>query len=253
MRCCHQHSSTDRRPEPSRSGRCPSRARSLALISTSFDEKSRGQAIGTWSGFTAITTAIGPVLGGYPILAALGFVLFAVPSIAAGYWSAFFPAVLVLGCGMAVTVAPLTTVVMSSVSQDRVGTASGVNNAIARVAGVVAIAVFGIVMVNAFISHLNRSLDHLSLPPGVRQQVQAEDTKLAGLPLPAGLDSGARAALKESVREVFCIWIPPSHVDLRRLVRGQCRGCLAHGDGVFRLGALARIIHELSGSHSSAA
>src|SRR5229473_1359117 len=38
---------------------------SLAIISTAFDEKSRGQAIGIWSGFTAITTAIGPVLGGW--------------------------------------------------------------------------------------------------------------------------------------------------------------------------------------------
>src|SRR6202023_1517143 len=38
---------------------------SLAIISSSFDEKSRGPAIGTWSGFTAITTAIGPVLGGW--------------------------------------------------------------------------------------------------------------------------------------------------------------------------------------------
>src|SRR5260221_4418863 len=38
---------------------------SLAIISTSFDEKSRGRAIGTWSGFTAITTAVGPVLGGW--------------------------------------------------------------------------------------------------------------------------------------------------------------------------------------------
>src|SRR5437660_1599562 len=40
---------------------------SLSIISSSFDEKSRGQAIGTWSGFTAITTAIGPVLGGWLI------------------------------------------------------------------------------------------------------------------------------------------------------------------------------------------
>src|SRR5260370_16082665 len=38
---------------------------SLAIISTSFDKTSRGQAIGTWSGFTAITTAVGPVLGGW--------------------------------------------------------------------------------------------------------------------------------------------------------------------------------------------
>ena len=40
---------------------------SLSIISASFDEKTRGQAIGTWSGFTAITTALGPVLGGWLI------------------------------------------------------------------------------------------------------------------------------------------------------------------------------------------
>jgi len=62
---------------------------------------------------------------------------------------------------MAVTVAPLTTVVMSSVDQEHAGTASGINNAVARVAGVVAIAVLGIVMVAAFSSHLNYSLDRL--------------------------------------------------------------------------------------------
>ncbi len=138
-----------------------------------------------------------------PIIAALGFVLFAVPSIADDYWTAFFPAVVVLGFGMAVTVAPLTTVVMNSVGQDRAGTASGINNAVARVAGVLAIAVFGVAMVSAFSSRLNHSLAYLSLPPSILQTVQMEEIKLAGLQVPAGLDPGTSGAIKESIGKSF--------------------------------------------------
>ena len=114
-----------------------------------------------WSG--GLVARYGPrvplIVG--PLIAALGFALFAVPSVGGSYWKTFFPAVIVLGFGMAVTVAPLTTVVMNSVSQDRVGAASGINNAVARVAGVLAIAVLGIVMVNAFGFRLNRDLAQL--------------------------------------------------------------------------------------------
>jgi predicted MFS family arabinose efflux permease len=134
---------------------------------------------------------------------ALGFVLFAVPSTGANYWRAFFPAVIVLGFGMAVTVAPLTTLVMSSVDQDRAGTASGINNAVARVAGVLAIAVLGIVMVYAFSFRLNRTLAQLSLPSSVVQQVQSQEIKLAGLQAPAGLDRGASDAIKAAIQGAF--------------------------------------------------
>jgi len=138
-----------------------------------------------------------------PLVVAFGFALFAVPSVGDSYWKAFFPAVVVLGFGMAVTVAPLTTVVMNSVNQDRVGTASGVNNAVARVAGVLAIAVLGIVMVSAFAVRLNYKLARLSLPPGVLKALQADEIRLAGLQPPAGLNPAASDAVKQSIGEAF--------------------------------------------------
>jgi MFS family permease len=156
-----------------------------------------------WSG--GLVARYGPrvplIIG--PLTAALGFVLFAVPSVGDSYWKAFFPAIVVLGLGMAITVAPLTTVVMNSVDQERVGAASGINNAVARVAGVLAIAVLGIVMVNAFGARLDSKLANFSLLPGTLHDIQAGEIKLAGLQLPASLNETTGTAIKESVREAF--------------------------------------------------
>ncbi len=156
-----------------------------------------------WSGgLVADYGPRGPLIIG-PLIASIGFVLFMVPTIGDSYWKALLPAVIVLGFGMTVTIAPLTTIVMSSVDQDRAGTASGINNAVARVAGVLAIAVFGVVMVDAFGFHLNRSLAHLSLPPGILQDIRSDITKLAGLRIPDGIDRGTRGAVKEAIGEAF--------------------------------------------------
>jgi EmrB/QacA subfamily drug resistance transporter len=156
-----------------------------------------------WSGgLVARYGPTGPLIIG-PLITALGFVLFAVPGVGNSYWRAFFPAVLVLGFGMTVTVAPLTTVVMSSVDQEHVGTASGINNAVARVAGVLAIAVLGIVMVTAFSARLNQSLVRLSPPPGVLDVLYKEEVKLAGVQVPTGLDRDMSTAIQRSVGEAF--------------------------------------------------
>jgi EmrB/QacA subfamily drug resistance transporter len=156
-----------------------------------------------WSGgLVAHYGPRGPLIIG-PSIAALGFVLFAIPSIGGIYWTTFFPAVIVLGAGMTITVAPLTTVVMGSAKRDRVGTASGINNAVARVAGVLAIAVLGIVVVSAFSSRLNERLASLPLSSRTVQEIRANEIKLAGLQPPAGLDRETSASISESVREAF--------------------------------------------------
>lgn len=138
-----------------------------------------------------------------PLIAAAGFVLFAVPSVRAGYWESFFPAFVVLGLGMAISVAPLTTVVMSAVGQDRAGTASGINNAVARVASVLAIAILGVVMVREFRSCLDRYLGRQALPPGILQYIQSNAIKLAGLDLPTGLDTHTIMRIRESIDHAF--------------------------------------------------
>jgi EmrB/QacA subfamily drug resistance transporter len=156
-----------------------------------------------WSG--GLVARYGPklplVIG--PLIAALGFVLFAIPSVGGSYWSTFFPAFVVLGFGMAVSVAPLTTVVMSAVDQDHAGAASGINNAVARVAGLLAVAVFGIVMVKAFAVRLDHELATLPIPQRARAELQSNRPKLAAIEIPSDLDPTIAEEVKAAVSNSF--------------------------------------------------
>src|SRR4029077_2735089 len=96
------------------------------------------------------------------------------------YWATFFPAVVVLGLGMAITVAPLTTTVMSAVDPRHAGVASGVNNAVARIAGLLAIAVFSVVLARTFDARVRPRLDHARLSPSARAEIDRELPKMAG-------------------------------------------------------------------------
>lgn len=156
-----------------------------------------------WSGgLVARYGARLPLIGG-PLIVAVGFLLFAAPSVGGSYWNTFFPAVVVLGFGMAVSVAPLTTVVMESIDPDRAGTASGINNAVARVASLLAVAVLGVLMVTQFSSYLNRALAQAAIPESVRNQVQANATKLAGLQAPASANPATASAVHSAVVDGF--------------------------------------------------
>jgi EmrB/QacA subfamily drug resistance transporter len=156
-----------------------------------------------WSGgLVARFGARKPLIVG-PLIVTAGFLLFALPSVGTRYWIGFFPAIAILGFGMAVTVAPLTTDVMNSVGEDHIGAASGINNAVARVAGVLGIAVLGIAMIWAFRASLDRTLAHLSLPPAALAQIHAQQNQLAALRPPATLDAPTAAAVAASVRQGF--------------------------------------------------
>jgi len=138
-----------------------------------------------------------------PSVVAAGFLLFAVVLLRGNYWKTYFPAALVLGLGMATTVAPLTTEVMNSVDPRNAGAASGINNAVARVAGVLAIALFGSVMVKVFDSNLAHRLATLGLPLEIVQQIRAKEIELAALELPNNLDTGTLAAVRQAISASF--------------------------------------------------
>ncbi len=138
-----------------------------------------------------------------PLLTAVGFALFIVPGVGGSYWTTFFPAITVLGLGMTINAAPLTTTVMSAVKQRQAGIASGINNAISRTAGLLAIAVFNIFLFNAFNYNLDRYLAKLNIPLSVIEQLSEQRFKLAGAEIPANVTGELRRTLQEAITFSF--------------------------------------------------
>jgi predicted MFS family arabinose efflux permease len=138
-----------------------------------------------------------------PLVAAAGFALLALPGVEASYWSGFFPGVAVLGLGMAISVAPLTSTVMGSVEEEQAGIASGVNNAVSRAASLLAIAIFGIVMLQTFSRSLTTRLMQIDIPDTVRREVLDQRIKLAGVDLPKDLTPQQQAQLQRAVADSF--------------------------------------------------
>ena len=82
-----------------------------------------------------------------PFITSVGYLLLTIPGAGINYWLHIFPAMLIQGIGMTMTVAPLTATVMNSVTEENLGIASGINNMVSRTAGLLAIALFGLIFI----------------------------------------------------------------------------------------------------------
>jgi EmrB/QacA subfamily drug resistance transporter len=186
-----------------------------------------------WSGglFDRIGPKI-PLVAG-PALAAAGFVLFAVPGTGGSYWTTFFPPMVVLGLGMAGTVAPLTTTVMSSVERRHAGAASGINNAVSRAAGLLSVAVLSAVMLSVFEARLHERLREpsTSVSPGIGAAIETQSRRLAAIAIPAQAPAAERDRAREAVHSAFVsgfrvvMWIAAALA----LSAGATAACLIEG------------------------
>jgi EmrB/QacA subfamily drug resistance transporter len=137
-----------------------------------------------------------------PVIAATGFILFAIPGTEGSYWTTFFPAIVVLGFGMSFVIAPLTTTALNSVEGRHSGLASGVNNAVSRTASLIAIPVLGIFVFVVFSASLDAQVATLDLSQGAHQQLEAQKANLGAAQVPEGLGDET-AAVQRAIRESF--------------------------------------------------
>jgi EmrB/QacA subfamily drug resistance transporter len=119
------------------------------------------------------------------------------------YWMSYFPPILLLAVGMTINVAPLTTAVINSVSDDLSGAASGINNAVSRIAGVVAVALVGLVTLFTFSHYLAGALAAAGIDAPIRNALLADSEKLAALRAPAGVTGKMSELLHGLIANAF--------------------------------------------------
>lgn len=160
--------------------------------------------IGRLSGRICARFGAKPPLVVASLAIAVGFLLFALPGVEHGsYWTSFFPAMAVQGFGMALVITPLTTAALGSVQSERSGLASGVNNAVARLAGLLAVAVLGVFIYGAFSANLDARLQEMDLPGSVRGELEAAKADLGAAEAPEGVDAGTAARIERAIDESF--------------------------------------------------
>lgn len=159
-----------------------------------------------WAGGLVDSVGPRPPLIGGPALVGVGFIALSIPGITSGvsaYWWTYFPGMLLMGVGMGLTVAPLTTSALGSVPQRNSGVASGVNNLMSRAAGVLAVAMMGGLALVTFSGTLQASTDDLALREDSREQLIANSGDLARTQIPDSVSDTDATAVKSAIDTSF--------------------------------------------------
>jgi EmrB/QacA subfamily drug resistance transporter len=151
--------------------------------------------------FGALADRIGPraFMAAGPLIGGAGLLLLLRVGSNADYLTTVLPGVLVFALGLSATVAPLTATVLASVTKGNSGLASGVNNAVARVAGLLAIAALGAVVSASFAARLGHDVAGVPLTPAARAAVVVARTKPLVAHLPGASPALERAFTDASV------------------------------------------------------
>jgi EmrB/QacA subfamily drug resistance transporter len=152
----------------------------------------------------ALADKIGPrlqmILG--PAIVAVGMALLAISGTDTSYLRDILPGLALFGIGMALTIAPLTKSALS-VEARFSGSASGVNNAVSRVAALMAVAVLGAVVITTFTTHLDDTLGASSITQAEQGQIISQSGKLGAIIIPDAFDETTREVARSAVRESF--------------------------------------------------
>jgi EmrB/QacA subfamily drug resistance transporter len=155
-----------------------------------------------WSGgLVDRVGARGPLVLG-PAITGVGFAFLAWVSGDARYWM-LLPPMVVMGLGMAITVAPLTTTVVNAVPARQTGLASGINNAVASVAGLLAIAVLGTISITALNRTLDRKLASSTLLPEVSRVIDDARGGFVMPRMPESLSVEDRRAAQVTIQSAY--------------------------------------------------
>jgi EmrB/QacA subfamily drug resistance transporter len=136
-------------------------------------------------------------------LTAVGFALLAVPGVGGSYWTTFLPGMTVLGIGIGATVTPLTATAMGAAGSQNAGVASGINNAIARTASLIAVAALGVLLLSRFRHSLEAELEAVGVPEPVRVFVEAQRSKLVAAEAPTDADASMQATIRHALEASF--------------------------------------------------
>lgn len=145
----------------------------------------------------------GPLLAGAPFVVGAGLYLLAQVPADGTFLANILPAMMIIAVGLGLFIAPITTVALNAAGEERTGLASAVNNTMARIAGLISVAMMGVLLTTGFTNHLLPRLSSIGLHDGEMANVIGELQRLGAIIPPETLDTSKANAFRFLIHEAF--------------------------------------------------